>query len=95
MVKTLDEFISNELRKDKVVLVGHSMGTRVVIPYSAAHPNKVESLVLEDLDLTPRAHDEPSSEEVPSCPNLTKLSVGETQVLQKITYHLGGTEELS
>jgi pimeloyl-ACP methyl ester carboxylesterase len=40
-----------------VVLVGHSMGGRVVIEAAAAHPNDIAALVIEDIDLNPRSYD--------------------------------------
>lgn len=39
-----------------VVLVGHSMGGRVVMAAAAAHPTDIAALVIEDIDLTPRSY---------------------------------------
>lgn len=39
---------------DNLVLVGHSMGSRVAIVYASEHPERVKGLVVEDMDLLPR-----------------------------------------
>lgn len=39
---------------DRIFLLGHSMGTRVVIPFAKELGDKVLGLILEDLDLCPR-----------------------------------------
>jgi len=38
----------------KIVLVGHSMGGRVVMEYAATHPHDICCLLIEDIDLTSR-----------------------------------------
>jgi len=39
----------------KIVLVGHSMGGRVAMSYAAKYPDHVAALIIEDMDLVPRA----------------------------------------
>lgn len=53
------EALRTELGLDRLTLVAHSAGTRIAIAYAAAHPERIERMVL----LTPPAHylvDEPS-----------------------------------
>jgi pimeloyl-ACP methyl ester carboxylesterase len=53
------EALRNHLGLERLTLAAHSAGTRIAIAYAAAHPDRVERLVL----LTPPAHylvDEPS-----------------------------------
>jgi len=52
----LHETLSELVRPDqKLFLVGHSMGSRVVVPYSVEFPSQVCGVVIEDMDFTARA----------------------------------------
>ncbi len=44
--------ILQELNWSQICLVGHSLGGRNAIYFAAAHPNRVEKLVIEDIGLT-------------------------------------------
>lgn len=39
----------------KIVLVGHSLGGRVVLGYAAAHPERIAALIIEDMDIAERS----------------------------------------
>jgi pimeloyl-ACP methyl ester carboxylesterase len=43
----------NELQLDNVILVGHSAGGRYAFAYIAMHPEKVQSLIVVDIDPDP------------------------------------------
>jgi pimeloyl-ACP methyl ester carboxylesterase len=39
----------------KIVLVGHSMGGRIAMAYAAAYPDTLAGVIIEDMDIKPRA----------------------------------------
>ena len=62
------------------VLIGHSMGSRVATPFAAAYPEKIQGLVIEDLEVLPRSMVDLSPAEIahlqafkPSHPNLESV----------------------
>jgi esterase len=48
MVSDLNEFI-NDQGLDNVILIGHSMGGKVVMNYALAHPEKLQKLIVVDI----------------------------------------------
>lgn len=56
-----------EKKLERVILIAHSMGTRIAIAYASHHPEKVKGLFLEDMELIPRP------EKILSKEDLTKL----------------------
>ena len=49
------ESVRSESKADRVVLVGHSMGTPVVVQYARLYPQHVAAMVFVDGPVTPRA----------------------------------------
>ncbi len=58
------EAVMKHLKLDSVVFIGHSVGVRVVVPYSAKHPEQVRGLILEDLHIKPAEKKVLKSEEI-------------------------------
>lgn len=52
MVADLDEFISAHQLKDPII-IGHSMGGKVVMNYAIAHPDKLQKLIVTDISPKP------------------------------------------
>ena len=59
LIEDLHDIIVKTKRGDdeKVVLVGHSLGGRIVIGYAATYPEHIAALVIEDMDIAPRTPD--------------------------------------
>jgi pimeloyl-ACP methyl ester carboxylesterase len=54
----IEQTIDEELKSDrKLFVVGHSMGSRVVVPFAVKHHNRVSGVIIEDLDFTARGKD--------------------------------------
>ena len=47
----------------KIFLIGHSMGTRVVVPLAATYPEQIAGVVIEDLDFSSRPHQRKETDE--------------------------------
>ncbi len=45
--------VVEKLKLKKIIFVAHSMGVRIVIPYTAKHQDRVKALILEDHDVRP------------------------------------------
>ncbi len=58
------EKLVQEKKLEKFVVIGHSMGVRIAIPYAVTHPEQVQALVLEDLHTLPATKFNFSIEEV-------------------------------
>lgn len=56
LVEDLHQVITSNTQ-DKIVLIGHSLGGRVVLGYAATHPEKIAALVIEDMDIAERTPD--------------------------------------
>jgi esterase len=54
MVSDLHEFISDR-QLDNAIVIGHSMGGKVVMNYALAHPEKLRNLIV--VDIAPRPYD--------------------------------------
>lgn len=67
---SVDQFIADihhfivEKKLKNIVIVSHSMGTRIAIPYIERHPEAIQALVIEDMDLLPRERVELEKNEV-------------------------------
>lgn len=58
LVDDLHRVIENHVRdNEKVVLLGHSLGGRIVLGYAAAYPERVAALIIEDMDIAERSPD--------------------------------------
>ncbi|KAL3939767.1 MAG: hypothetical protein SGBAC_005570 [Bacillariaceae sp.] len=57
LVEDLHRVIADNANDKKVVLIGHSLGGRVVLGYAATHPDKIAALVIEDMDIAERTPD--------------------------------------
>ncbi|CAJ1961427.1 unnamed protein product [Cylindrotheca closterium] len=57
LVEDLHQVITANAPNDdeKVVLIGHSLGGRVVLGYAATYPDKIAALVIEDMDIEERS----------------------------------------
>jgi acyl-CoA hydrolase/esterase/lipase len=49
MARDLDQLLTHLKITDKVNLVGHSMGARTAIKFASEHPERVKTLILEDM----------------------------------------------
>ena len=58
----IEQSIKDHGVTDKFVLVGHSMGGRVVMRYAAEYPEQLAALIVEDMDLRVRHYSVPDSE---------------------------------
>lgn len=59
LIEDLHQTILSNSQNKKVVLLGHSLGGRIVLGYAAQHPHQVAALIIEDMDIaerTPGAH---------------------------------------
>jgi pimeloyl-ACP methyl ester carboxylesterase len=54
LVEDLHQVITANSNDEKVVLIGHSLGGRVVLSYAATYPDKIAALVIEDMDIEER-----------------------------------------
>jgi pimeloyl-ACP methyl ester carboxylesterase len=58
LVNDLHQVISsNTKNNEKVILLGHSLGGRIVLGYAATHPDRVASVIIEDMDIEERSPD--------------------------------------
>lgn len=62
MIKDLENFFQ-EKKLENFYLLGHSMGVRVVVPYAINHPKRIKGLILEDMILTKKELQNPTTEE--------------------------------
>ena len=57
------EALLNHLKLEKVHLLGHSLGARTVARFAELFPNRVKSLILEDMEITQRSDPSPENQE--------------------------------
>jgi pimeloyl-ACP methyl ester carboxylesterase len=50
MIADIEKLVHDRLLK-KIVIVAHSMGVRIAVPYAYKHPEQIQGLVLVDLDV--------------------------------------------
>jgi len=68
----------------KFVLVAHSMGVRLALPYAAKHPEQVIGVVLEDLELKPRNKPNLKPDEIEKLRNFVKFHTDEKSVRDEL-----------
>eukprot|EP00980_Cylindrotheca_fusiformis_P004974 scaffold1054_cov124-Cylindrotheca_fusiformis.AAC.14 len=57
LIEDLHQTILSNTESKKVVLVGHSLGGRIVLGYAAKHPDQIAALIIEDMDIAERSPD--------------------------------------
>ena len=54
LVEDLHGVVCSQAGRSKVILMGHSLGGRVVLGYAAVHPERIAALIIEDMDIAER-----------------------------------------
>lgn len=63
LVADIEQFVQ-EKKLHQFVIIGHSLGARIAIPYAAKHPEQIQALVIEDMEVLERAKENISSLEI-------------------------------
>jgi pimeloyl-ACP methyl ester carboxylesterase len=53
LIADIEQFVK-EKNLHQFVMIGHSMGARVAIPYAVKHPEQIQALVIEDMEVLER-----------------------------------------
>lgn len=84
MIADLHSFVQKQGLKG-FILFGHSMGARITVPFSAAYPDLVKAVVIEDMDMEPRQSGrELKAEELNVLKNFKTIHPDEESIYQEL-----------
>lgn len=89
--RDLDSLL-NHLGAEKVHIIGHSLGARIALKYLEKHPDRVNSVVMEDMDTVPRngiPTDEEHGKTIARLKTIPKTFKDKDEVVAKLTPFFG------